>query len=438
MTSITKLPYYNELVSVVGSSVAAKNEIWWMIESITKQSKHNIKLNHAYKPTDTHTQPINTNTDNVHTQLNDLQQILCNKSYQSTLHSMLHQRAIQRIPLQYLLGSTEFLGLELNVKQPVLIPRPETEELTCWTIQQLLSNNYQQCTKHLQTYSFNVHDMIRLLEQPSIQTQRNDQLKLNNHQLGSNHTASYEHKFTNSDINRLTQQQLQYTSTTPQYNLQQARLLRTQSTTTSTSPRSLNIIDMCSGSGNIALSTAHHLQLHHMNANIIGIDYSADAIQLSQDNASKHNLQHQCRFIQNDVYNKQLHNELKSTLSDWPSADIIISNPPYLAHQEYFELEPELESEDFNALVAGHSGTELHQAIIKQSITLLQPIESIDVNSDRPELVLEIGGQYQCNTIIDTLRQFNYNHITIHNDSYGKARWIAAARRQLQIRSINI
>ncbi len=42
-------------------------------------------------------------------------------------------------PLQYILGSTYFFGLELMVNPAVLIPRPETEELVDW----VLSENYQ-------------------------------------------------------------------------------------------------------------------------------------------------------------------------------------------------------------------------------------------------------------------------------------------------------
>jgi release factor glutamine methyltransferase len=39
------------------------------------------------------------------------------------------QRRAQRTPLQYILGSTSFCGLELVVNPSVLVPRPETEEL---------------------------------------------------------------------------------------------------------------------------------------------------------------------------------------------------------------------------------------------------------------------------------------------------------------------
>ena len=49
-------------------------------------------------------------------------------------NSILEQLKLE-IPIQYLLGKTSFYGLDFEVNENVLIPRPETEELVEWIIQ---------------------------------------------------------------------------------------------------------------------------------------------------------------------------------------------------------------------------------------------------------------------------------------------------------------
>lgn len=44
-------------------------------------------------------------------------------------------------PIQYVLGETEFFGMKLKVNPAVLIPRPETEELISWILEQRTEGN---------------------------------------------------------------------------------------------------------------------------------------------------------------------------------------------------------------------------------------------------------------------------------------------------------
>ena len=65
-----------------------------------------------------------------------------------TWNSILDQLK-REIPVQYLLGTTHFYGLEFEVHKNVLIPRPETEELVDWIIQSLKVESRNQKIKIL-------------------------------------------------------------------------------------------------------------------------------------------------------------------------------------------------------------------------------------------------------------------------------------------------
>lgn len=57
------------------------------------------------------------------------------KPEQETLFIDALERLKKEVPIQYILGSTEFMDLDFEVNENVLIPRPETEELIRWIIE---------------------------------------------------------------------------------------------------------------------------------------------------------------------------------------------------------------------------------------------------------------------------------------------------------------
>ncbi|XP_027789576.1 MTRF1L release factor glutamine methyltransferase isoform X4 [Marmota marmota marmota] len=50
---------------------------------------------------------------------------------------VLCSRRLQRVPVQYILGEWDFRGLSLKMLPPVFIPRPETEELVEWVLEEV-------------------------------------------------------------------------------------------------------------------------------------------------------------------------------------------------------------------------------------------------------------------------------------------------------------
>ncbi|WP_251861644.1 peptide chain release factor N(5)-glutamine methyltransferase [Clostridium sp. Marseille-Q2269] len=48
-----------------------------------------------------------------------------------------------KMPIKYILGTTEFMGLDFNIKEGVLIPRPDTEILVETILQEIQNKNYK-------------------------------------------------------------------------------------------------------------------------------------------------------------------------------------------------------------------------------------------------------------------------------------------------------
>ena len=88
--------------------------------------------------------------------------------------------------------------------------------------------------------------------------------------------------------------------------------------------KDLDVLDICTGSGAIAVALSRYLPFSHVTA----LDISAGALEIAHKNADK--LHADINFIKEDVF---------LYLPNPESFDIIVSNPPYIARQEEKEMD---------------------------------------------------------------------------------------------------
>lgn len=114
-----------------------------------------------------------------------------------------------------------------------------------------------------------------------------------------------------------------------------------------------DILDMCTGSGCLALLAAHTFE----NASVDAVDLSAEALEVAKDNIETHEMAHRVNAIQSDLFT-QLHNK---------EYDFILCNPPYVNEDSMKSLPPEYLHEPRMALAGGDSGMDLIQTILQEA-----------------------------------------------------------------------
>lgn len=171
------------------------------------------------------------------------------------------------------------------------------------------------------------------------------------------------------------------------------------------------IIDLCTGSGCIAISLAKEL----LHARIFATERSDAALDIARQNARQNSVADRVRFLAGDLFGPLEEMDLRTNI------DIIVANPPYIRSDELPTLQTEVRDfEPEMALIAGKEGTEIAERIILQSPEYLKPGGS---------LVMEMGiGQ------ADVLREIidetgKYGPIEVLKDLAGIERVIVAQRK---------
>lgn len=130
-----------------------------------------------------------------------------------------------------------------------------------------------------------------------------------------------------------------------------------------------NILDLCTGSGCIAIACAYAFE----DAQVDASDVSPDALAVAEINRQNHGLQERIDLIESNLFEKLAGKRY----------DIIVSNPPYVSEQEVAQLPAEFDFEPGSlALAAGDEGLD---------IVLPMLLKARQHLTDEGILVVEVG-----------------------------------------------
>jgi len=214
------------------------------------------------------------------------------------LHDFLIERRLSGDPVQYITGHAEFMGMDFIVTKDTFIPRPETE---------LLVNEI-----------INSSRLVRL-RRDSLEHYWNDRV------------SSQQYSSSGHD-----------------------NISREQS-------REVKILDLCTGSGNIAVTLAKLMP----QVEITAVDISEAALKIAEKNAERHDVSDKVKFYKGNAFNALV-------FDINPKFDIIVCNPPYIKDEEAPFLQKEVTREPAVALNGGKDGLGFYRVIAKEAHRYLE------------------------------------------------------------------
>jgi ribosomal protein L3 glutamine methyltransferase len=135
------------------------------------------------------------------------------------------------------------------------------------------------------------------------------------------------------------------------------------------------VLDLCAGSGCIGIAAA----LAFPEARVDLADLSDDALEVARINVRRHGLEHRVQVLQGDLFGAVGANRY----------DVIVSNPPYVAEEEFGSLPGEYAHEPGMGLVAGEDGLDLVRNILARAPEHLEPGGILVVEVGSAEQALE-------------------------------------------------
>lgn len=165
-------------------------------------------------------------------------------------------------------------------------------------------------------------------------------------------------------------------------------------------PQGGRFIDLCTGSGCIAIS----LLAARPDATGIAVDLYGNTLSVAKRNAERNGVEGCLEFLKEDVL-------IPNFMKDLGSFDLILSNPPYIATEVVDTLSPEVSHEPRAALDGGVSGLDFYRVLISEYPRYL---------NEGGRMILEIG--YDQGDMISSLARAAGLNCSIQKDLGGNDR----------------
>lgn len=169
----------------------------------------------------------------------------------------------------------------------------------------------------------------------------------------------------------------------------------------------LRMLDLCTGSGNIAASLARLIP----KAEIIATDISESALKIARENASIHGVDKRVKFYKGDLFQVL-------PIDKEHKFDIIVCNPPYIRNDELVALQKEVTLEPRVALDGGRDGLDFYRHIANDASRYLRK---------NGVLLMEMGANQSgaVKTIFNSTGSFKIHKITKDFSGLDRVIWIS-------------
>lgn len=147
----------------------------------------------------------------------------------------------------------------------------------------------------------------------------------------------------------------------------------------STKKNNLKILDLCTGSGIIAITLKK--ELSQFSIDVVASDISEEAIKVAKENAQSHDAT--TKFIQSDIFNN---------IAD--KFDIIVSNPPYIDRKDEVTMQDNvLKYDPHLALFAEEEGMYFYRKIIEQANDYLNEngVIFFEIGYDQKDKIIKLA-----------------------------------------------